>query len=280
MTVTVHSLRTHPLKSGAIRRLDRSPVTPAGLLDDRRWMVVDADGECVTARTDRALFTLDAEPLPGGALRLTSRSGRVVEVCRPPTAPEPAAGPAASPSVEPVPATVHGRPVAPGLTLDEPAQSLVREVLGREDVTILWCTDLTVRRLNPEHSRDGDSTAYADGYPVTLASLASLRELCRLAGTEVSVDRFRPNVVIDGDLAPWAEESWTRVTIGTVSFRVAKGVDRCAMTLIDPESLATGVDPLRTLARHRKRGGRTWFAVHLVPEGSGTLAVGDPVVGA
>jgi hypothetical protein len=157
-SVRVDSLRIHPLKSGAIRTLERSDVTPAGLVGDRRWMVVDEAGECVTARSDRALFTLTAEPLPNNGLRLTSRSGKSVEVCRPLTSPSDS--PARS-------VTVHGRDAAPGLPLDERAQTLIREVLGRDDVTILWCSDETVRRLNPDFSREGDSTAYADGYPVT-----------------------------------------------------------------------------------------------------------------
>ena len=78
MTIRVDSLRIHPLKSGAIRTLERSEVTPAGLVGDRRWMVVDETGECVTARKDRTLFTLTEEPLPDNCLRLTSRSGKSV----------------------------------------------------------------------------------------------------------------------------------------------------------------------------------------------------------
>ena len=263
MTARVTSLRIHPLKSGAILPLDRSPVLPSGLAGDREWMVVDADGECVTARTDRALFTLNAEPLPDNGLRLTSRSGQTVDVCRPLTSSRPV--------------TVHGRPVAPGLPLADEAQQWVREVLQRDDVSIVWCSSLTERRLNPEHSREGDSTAYADGYPVTLASLASLRELNRLGGMDVSVDRFRPNIVIDGELEPFAEESWRRVRIADLHFRVAKGVDRCSMTLIDPDTLTSGAEPIRTLASHRKRDGKTWFCMHLIPEGTGQIAVGDAV---
>ncbi|HQK30097.1 MAG TPA: MOSC domain-containing protein [Phycicoccus sp.] len=267
-SVRVDSLRIHPLKSGAIRALERSEVTPAGLTGDRRWMVVDAAGECVTARNDRALVTISAEPLPDEGLRLTSRSGRTVEVCRPLTSPSDS--PARS-------VTVHGRDAAPGLPLDEPAQALVREVLGRDDVTVLWCSDETVRRLNPDFSRDGDSTAYADGYPVTLASLASLRELNRLGDMDLPIDRFRPNIVIDGDLTPFTEDTWRRVRIGEIDFRVARGVDRCSMTLLDPDTLTTGAEPIRTLSKHRKWEGKTWFCVHLIPEGSGGLAVGDPV---
>jgi uncharacterized protein YcbX len=269
MGMHVDSLRIHPLKSGAIRHLTASGVRRSGLVGDRAWMVVDGDGECVTARTDRALFTLTAEPLPDNALRLTSRVGDVVEVCRP-------AADAATVAV-----TVHRRPAAPGLIAADAAQALVRSTLGRDDVTLVACSDPTQRRLHPEFSHEGDTTAYADGYPVTLASLASLRELQRLGAGDLPIDRFRPNVVIDGDLDPFAEEQWTRVTLGETSFRVARGVDRCSMTLLDPQTLRTGPEPIRTLSRHRKWEGKTWFCIHLIPEladdQTTTLAVGDRV---
>ena len=89
--------------------------------------------------------------------------------------------------------------------------------------------------------------------------------------------RFRPNLVVDGD-EPFAEDRWTRVRVGEVTFRVGKPVGRCVITTIDPQTLERGHEPIRTLARHRRTpDGKTLFAVHLVPETSGTLRVGDPV---
>ena len=53
------------------------------------------------------------------------------------------------------------------------------------------------------------------------------------------------------------------------------------MTTVDPVSLARGHEPIRTLARHRKWDGATWFAMQLVPDVGdvrGVVAVGDEVV--
>ena len=41
---------------------------------------------------------------------------------------------------------------------------------------------------------------------------------------------------------------------------------------------AFGKEPIRTLSRHRRWDGKTWFAVNLVPETTGTVNVGDEVV--
>ena len=161
-------------------------------------------------------------------------------------------------------------------------------MLGRPGLRLVRCVDPTLRALNPAHSNDGDHTAYADGYPVTLASRTSLRQLhdwmVELAverGEPVPdplpVERFRANVVVDGDLEPFVEDTWGRVQIGGVGFRVAKPVDRCVMTTIDPQGLTTGHEPIRTLARHRRWDGATWFAIQLIPDGTGSVNVGDEV---
>jgi uncharacterized protein YcbX len=91
------------------------------------------------------------------------------------------------------------------------------------------------------------------------------------------VERFRPNLVVDGDLDPFEEDGWRRVRVGPVEFRVVKPVDRCVLTTIEPSTLERGHEPIRTLAKHRKWDGATWFAVQLVPEFRGVVRVGDEV---
>jgi hypothetical protein len=90
--------------------------------------------------------------------------------------------------------------------------------------------------------------------------------------------RFRPNVVVAGVDEPFAEDRWIRVRIGDVRLRQAEQCDRCMVTLLDPDDLAQGKEPLRSLARHRRREGKVWFGIRLIPESTGRIQVGDPVV--
>jgi uncharacterized protein YcbX len=126
----------------------------------------------------------------------------------------------------------------------------------------------------------------ADVAPLLLTSESSLAQLNRWTddgAPEMDMLRFRPNVVIDGDPgAPFAEDAWPFVQLGGVRFRVSGVCDRCVMTTIDPRSLARGKEPIRTLAKHRRWDGKTWFGVWLVPELAASrtppaLAVGDAV---
>lgn len=275
MSGTLEALALHPVKSTAIRPVRRAAVEAWGLRDDRHWMVVDAAGECLTAREHHAMFALtadtpDTDPSVSNALRLTASGHDPLLVDEP--------------RGDAHPVTVHARPLS-GRDAGPEAAAWLRSALGHDDVRLVHVAE--PRALNPAHARPGEATAFADGYPVTLASAASLRRLQDWVTetalergeepVEIPMARFRPNLVVDGDLEPFAEDHWRTVTVGAVTFRVVKPVDRCVMTTIDPATLAGGHEPIRTLARHRRWDGSTWFAVQLVPEVTGEVRLGDEV---
>jgi uncharacterized protein len=157
--------------------------------------------------------------------------------------------------------------------------------LGR-DARLVYMPEGALRRVSPARSRPGDVVSFADGYPLLLASEASLVDLGqRIAsngGSPVPMTRFRPNVVVSG-APPWDEDTWSTLTLGQLSFRAPKLCDRCVITTIDPATGEAHNEPLRTLATFRRWASASgsmgvWFGVNLVPDGEGTLAVGDPVV--
>ena len=270
-------LNVHPLKSGAIRPVQSVSVLPSGLEDDRSWMLVDADARMVSAREIHELFSIVADtPMTDAALdrdlRLRAPGHRDLTLDHPDGARE--AVRLFSLDLQAVPA---GRE----------ADDWLRAVLGR-DLRLVWCDDPTRRSLQPGLAEPGDHAAFPDAFPVTLASMASLgqlndwiAELALERGEEVAaplpMSRFRPNIVVDGDV-PFAEDGWAEVRIGDVVLRTAQPVGRCVMTTIDPHTLKTAKEPIRTLARHRRSPeGDTLFAVHLVPVSSGRIHVGDEV---
>lgn len=275
--IRLDGLHLHPVKSTAVRRVLHGDVEPWGLAGDRRWMVVDGTGECVTAREEPRLLTVTADTAatdPGlpVALRLTAPGLEPLDIEEP-------SGPA-------LPVSVHGRGLE-GVAAPEDAGAWFGDVLGRDDLRLVHVH--SPRPLSSTHARPGEATAFADAYPVTLASAASLRRLRDwVAETALErgeapraplvVERFRPNLVVDGDLDPFEEDGWHRVRVGPVEFRVVKPVDRCVLTTIEPSTLERGHEPIRTLAKHRKWDGATWFAVQLVPVSRGVVRVGDEVM--
>lgn len=272
----VSGLRIHPVKSTAIRPVNAARVTRAGLVGDRQWMLVDHAGKLVSAREHPQLFAVVADNRATGAdtdLLLQAAGMPDLEVVFPGT-------PAITVRMFSEP-PMFGRPAA------AEADQWLRRATGLTDLRLVWCADPTARRLDAAHSRPGDHTAFADGFPVNLVTDASVRQLdtwVRETAAErdedpvlIGASRFRANIEIAGSREPFEEDHWTQIRIGEVSFRVPLPSARCVMTTIDAD-LRKGKEPIRTLARHRRWDGATWFAANLIPDGEGLIRVGDELV--
>ena len=103
-----------------------------------------------------------------------------------------------------------------------PAPSLAATAVTAALVEMSWSFLSRWRRLTlkPRRPTDGEfsaghTSAFSDGYPVLLISDASLRGLNEKLKTPVPMNRFRPNVTVDG-CEPFAEDGWGAVVFGGV----------------------------------------------------------------
>lgn len=265
-------LGSHPVKSARGLRLATAETGPTGLRHDRRWMIVDAAGRFVSQREDPRLGRIVPE-IGDGSLRLTApglaapglAEQGLGELTLPLT---PGDGPRRS-------VTIWGDRVE-ALACGPEADAWVAALLGPGHRLVAMPDD-AVRPVDPDYADPGDRVSFADGFPYLLTTTASLDELNRRAGTGLTMERFRANLVVDG-AEPFEEDRWRRIRVGDVVFRVAKPCARCVVTTLDPDTQEAGPEPLRTLARFRTRGGgKVLFGQNLLPVGGGTLRVGDPV---
>lgn len=170
-----------------------------------------------------------------------------------------------------------------GVLADETAHAWCSAHVGA-DVRLVHMDDPATRRpVDPQYARPGETVAFADGYPLLATTTASLDALNSLIARDVHagegplpMNRFRPNLVLAGT-DPWAEDGWSRLSVGEVGFRVAKPCGRCVVTTTDQATAARGKEPLHTLGRHRRIDGKLIFGQNLIPLGRGTIRVGDPV---
>jgi uncharacterized protein len=285
MTVTVTEITRYPVKSCRGEPMAMAVVEPWGLAGDRRWMAVDAHGRPLTAR-EIPRMVLVTPSLASPSLvpsSLTHGGGSATIALTFPGAPDLTV--AVSPGTDLVPVEVWGSKLQ-ATHAGDAAADWFTAILG-VPARLVYLDDPTRRQVDPKWSKDSDRVSFADAYPLLLTSEDSLAALNTLiaAGRHAAegplpITRFRPNVVVAG-AAAWAEDKWQRLLIGDVSFRVAKGCDRCVFTTIDPDTAIKGKEPLVTLARHRRREGKIWFGVNLIPDDPGSAAVirvGDPVV--
>lgn len=273
MPITLTGLRRYPVKSCRGEDLESALVQPWGLEGDRRWMLVDPDGEKVTARETHVLLTVVPELVPGG-VRLTAPGAGVEPLL------------VAEPQIPDTEVRIWSSRVAAASAGAE-ADAWFTAVAGRP-LRLVYLDDPTRRAVNPDKSQPGDVVAFADAFPMLLASSSSLAQLNDWiqdgpsAGQEpLDIRRFRPNLVIEG-ADPFAEDTWSRIRVGGTTFRVAQDCSRCVLTTVHPDTIVRGHEPIATLSRHRRWAGKVWFAVDLIPDRQpgvpgGTLRVGDEV---
>ncbi len=133
--------------------------------------------------------------------------------------------------------------------------------------------------MKPKYNgKENDFISFSDIAPIHLISEASLKDLNSKLKSPVTIDHFRPNILVSGCLA-YEEDNWSSVTIGNCEFEVTLKTPRCSFTTINP--VTTKVDseqePLRTLSTYRKAGNYINFGVYLLPKKTGVLNITDPI---
>jgi uncharacterized protein len=263
--VKVTALARYPIKSCRGVALRSVRVQPWGFLGDRRWMLVDAAGKCITAREYPQLVLVDvALPDLGDESESGGFSAEVRAAGRPELRiPEPV-GRAREPF------TIFRDTVLATPATDE-AHTWFSDLLETA-VRLVFLDDPMSRPVDPAYGTPTEVVSFADGYPVLLTSVDSLAALNDLvyagrwsAEGPMSMTRFRPSIVMRGAPA-WAEDNWRRIRVGDVVFRVVRACGRCVLTTIDPDTADKGHEPLATLGRHRNWDGKVWFGMNLIPE--------------
>lgn len=248
----------YPIKSVKAISQPAAMVEEYGLSFDRRYMLIDNEGQFVTGRTHPQLTQIDVQ-FSQKTLHLNA-------------------------------------PKMPSLIID-PAQfstQMVDAEIWTDNVSSQhchadydqWFSDYLQHECrlvffsenSQRHVKNRETqVAFADGYPLLLINQASVELLNAKLENPVSALHFRPNIVIKGDF-PFVEDSWAHIKIGEVEFEVSKPCSRCLFTNVDPKTgLASEEEPLSTLASFRYNDGDIDFGQNLIPLNQGMIRAGDEV---
>lgn len=256
----IRSIHMYPIKGTHRVTIQESRVEARGLVHDRRWMVVDGDGTFLTQREHASLARVQAQC--GAALLVSAPGMPLLRVPRP------------KPEASRQRVRIWEDNVE-ACTGGERADQWFSRYLGRQ-CHLVYMDDHTKRQVDPAYDTGGSIVSFADGYPLLLTSMASLAALNARLEVPVPMTRFRPNLVVTGGEA-FEEDRWSRIRVGEMEFHVVKSCTRCVVTTIDQETADQGKEPLRTLNRFRKRGGKVYFGENLIPAATGIIRAGDPV---
>jgi len=264
MSIIVRHLFVYPVKSA--RAIAKSSVRLAstGFEWDRHWMAASPAGVFMSQRTQPRLALVEPEI---GESALTLRA------------------PGQEPLV--VPLQPNGE--------TKPAQVWKDSItaLDQGDATARWLTkavgtDARLLRISPILDRHAKAeyaaptfapVSFTDGFPILVVNLASLDALNARMPQQVPLERFRPNVVLEG-LEPFAEDRIAALEIGPITLRLVKPCTRCVITSTDQRTGEPSTNPLPILRQFRfdkQLLGVTFGENAVIASGVGdTLAAGSP----
>lgn len=281
----------YPIKSCRGISLSHAPLTPSGLRWDRQWVVVNSKGRACTQRVEPKLALVEIELPPEAFLEHWEPTIDSFMVLK-------------APGMEPLKVGLNKEyEVADDVTVwewtgsawDEGAKASqwFSDYLGNPFKLVRFNTATEVRKVDPDYVVGQQQTFFSDGYPFLLASQESLNALNELLEEPISMNRFRPNILVEGS-GPYSEDLWRDIKIGRFSFQGVKLCARCKVPTINQETAIGGTEPTETMMKFRsgqvirpndKNKNKVYFGQNIVwnwkdssAKGDGkVLKLGDPV---
>ncbi len=251
----------YPVKSLAGISVEQWSVNHTGLLYDRHWMLIDHHSRFLSQRheprmaliqttlTDSSLI-LSAPGAPNLVIGLNEWSGETVGV-------------------------EIWQDFCKAHVVSEKADQWFSKFLN-VSCRLVFQPATEIRMVDPSYADVTDQTSFSDGFPFLIISENSLMALNEELAIKISMERFRPNLVISGCPA-YAEDSWRKISINNVEFRLPKPCSRCVVPTIDPLTAEMSKEPLQTLSRLRKWQNKVYFGQNALHNTIGRLHIGAEV---
>jgi len=261
----------YPLKAAGGEALQVAQLTPEGVDGDRRFMVATFGGRYLTQREHPSLATVRATLSDDGGLQLAAPGQPSLDV-----------------PLQHGPATISATLFAERIRCIDQGQvagGWFTKFLGASD-SLLPMLGIPSHRLLRAQRVSGRRAGFSDVAPLLVicdASLAALNARRKPGLPQVTLDRFRPNMLVSG-CAPFEEDQWCALSIGSGVEAAVLLVDgpcpRCTVPDVDQTTgkVDRTMGPMSTLRSFRTRAGGIMFGVYMAPTSTlGTVAIGDQV---
>lgn len=258
--LTVSELFIYPVKSCREIKQCSTVVESFGLKNDRRWMVVDSNGVMLTQRKIAKMCLIQPEITETGLILNTATMDSIHVKT-----------PTQNNKADVKVWADHCQAFDAG---DEAARWL-SHILATE-CRLVYFPENEFRQVDLDYANEGDKTAFSDGFPLLLISQPSLDDLNQRLPSPITMNRFRPNIVLDG-CKPFAEDSWKKIRIGDITFRIVKPCSRCVIPSINIETAEREDEPTKTLTGYRKQDNKIFFGQNVIADGIGPIETGMSV---
>jgi len=268
--IQLSQIYIYPVKSLPGIPVSQATLTPRGLKNDRRWMLVNEKGIFITQRLYPQLALLNVL-LSERHIHITLPDGRLIKLSQSPD------------SGNDIKVKVWNDYII-AKTTDTLSNQIISDYLDVR-CQFVFMPDTTIRPVDPDFScSSSDYVSFADGFPLLLISESSLQDLNDKLKVKnipsVPMIRFRPNIVVKGCNA-FAEDRWQKFMVGDNTLLGVKPCSRCVMTTVNPKTGQKGKEPLATLLEYRKKENKAYFGQNVLTDfkqsASLALSIGDPV---
>lgn len=262
MRLSVSSLWRYPLKSFQGASHHRLRLSERGVVDDRRWMIVDGLGRFISQRQLPEMSRFHAS-LHGGELLLSNLDASDQVIALP-----------AMPVGDRLVVTIWGDECE-AVDMGDVAAAWLQGQFGGV-LRLCYMPDGAVRQVDQNYAEPGDQVGFADGFPILICTEASIAALSHVYGQILDPRRFRANIIIAG-AEPFEEDQWRRLRINGVEIDLVKPCARCVIPTIDPDTGQRQRAVFEALKARRGGGGQVFFGQNALHRGSGILEVGAAV---
>jgi uncharacterized protein YcbX len=232
---TISQLNIYPLKSGRAIPQQRVRLGVTGFEWDRHWMAASHDGVFMSQRTQPRLARVVPELTTD---TLTLRAPDMQPLCIP-----------VKPDGLSKTARVWKDTIS-ALDLGDAAAAWLTQAVGL-DARLLRISPVLDRRAKPEFAGPTPAPlSFADGFPILVCNAASLAYLNTRMPQPIGMERFRPNIVLEG-LEPFEEDRIAELHFDAVTLRLVKPCTRCVITATDQVTGEPSTNPLPVLRAFR-----------------------------
>jgi uncharacterized protein YcbX len=231
----ISEINIYPLKSGRAIPLQQSRLGVTGFEWDRHWMAASPDGVFMSQRTQPRLARVVPE-VTNELLTLRAPGQQPLHV---PVKPDGLSQPARV-----------WKDSITALDLGDDAAKWLTEAVG-SPARLLRISPVLDRSASAEYAGPTPNpVSFVDGFPILVCNAASLAHLNTRMPSPIGMERFRPNIVLEG-LEPFEEDRIAELRFEGVTLRLVKPCTRCVITSTDQQTGEPSTNPLPVLRSFR-----------------------------
>ena len=261
MTHQITDIIIYPIKGLAGIHVDMALALEAGFESDRRWMLVDEEGKFITQRTKPQMALFNQSILNDTLTISFNKASFSFEI--------------KSVSNDLLKTKVWDD-VADTVVVSKEANEWFSDQLSQKVRLVKIASDCS-RYHHSKTTNKEYPVSLADGYPYLLVGSSSLELLNEKLTNTVSMNRFRPNIVLTTSSAH-EEDDWQQFNIGSAAFANIKPCGRCNVITIDQSNAKIDTEPLKVLNNYRKKDNSVLFGTNMMCTKEGVVTVGDEFI--